>query len=61
MNNIKMDKRKAKISKIKVWYRFGPGVNIWFSKMGGESELRKLIKYLIVKNDEKRRNNKCPI
>ena len=47
-----MDKGRAKISKIKFWYKFGPELDIWFSKIGGKSELRKLIEYLIIKNDE---------
>ena len=35
-------KRKAKISEIKVWYRFKPQLNIWFSKMEGKTRLHKL-------------------
>ena len=29
------EKRKAKIDEIKVWYKFKPELDIWFSKMDG--------------------------
>ena len=36
------EKRKAKIDEIKVWYRFKPELDIWFSKMDGKTRLHKL-------------------
>lgn len=29
--------RKAKTSEIKVWYRFRPSIDCWFSRMKGKS------------------------
>lgn len=36
------EKRKAKISEIKVWYKFKPELDIWFSRMDGKTRLHKL-------------------
>lgn len=36
------EKRKAKIDEIKVWYRFKPELDIWFSKMDGKTRIHKL-------------------
>jgi hypothetical protein len=35
-------KRKATIDEIKVWYRFKPELNIWFSNMNGKSRVHGL-------------------
>jgi len=36
------EKRKAKIDEIKVWYKFKPELNIWFSSSCGKTRLYKL-------------------
>lgn len=34
-----MNKRRAKVSEIKVWYKFRPSIIIWFSKHKGKTKL----------------------
>lgn len=37
-----MNRRKAKISEIKIWYKFRPTISIWTSKSKGRTHMFKL-------------------
>ena len=38
----KISKRKATLKEIRVWYKFKPELDVWFSKMKGKTRLHGL-------------------